>query len=129
MSTTPMQTPTDGPPTVVRTGRGLSIAGTRLTLYSIMDFVKAEWPPKLIRDWFNLTDQQIADVMAYIAEHRDEVEAEYQLVLQQAEEHRRYWEERNRERFAQIAAMPPKPEQAAIRAKLVAHKAKLSRSE
>jgi uncharacterized protein (DUF433 family) len=129
MSTTPMQTQTNSSPTIVRTGRGLSIAGTRLTLYSIMDFVKAEWPPKLIRDWFNLTDQQITDVMAYIDEHRDEVEAEYQLVLQQAEEHRRYWEEHNRERFAQIAAQPPKPGQEAIRAKLAAHKAKLARDD
>ena len=83
----------------------------------------------VIGDRFNLTDQQITDVMAYIAEHRDEVEAEYQLVLQQAEEHRRYWEERNRERFAQIAAQPPKPGQEAIRAKLAAHKAKLARDD
>src|SRR4051812_34547731 len=129
MSTTSMQTQANSRPTVVRTGRGLSIAGTRITLYSIMDFVKAEWPPKLIRDWFNLTDQQITDVMTYITEHRDEVEAEYQLVLQQAEEHRRYWEERNRERFAQIAAQPPKPGQEAIRAKLAAHKAKLAQDD
>jgi hypothetical protein len=94
-----------------------------------MDFIKAEWPSTLIRDWFNLTDQQITDVLAYIDEHRAEVEAEYQLVLQQAEEHRRYWEERNRERFAQIAAQPPKPGQEAIRTKLAAHKAKLAHDE
>jgi hypothetical protein len=61
-------------PTVVRTSRGLSVAGTRITLYSIMDCVVAGWPPKLIRDRF--------------------------------------------------AALPPKPEQAAIRAKLAAAKAK-----
>jgi uncharacterized protein (DUF433 family) len=111
-------------PTVVRTGRGLSIAGTRITLYNIMDGVTAGWPPKLIQDRFDLTDQQIADVLAYIAAHQSEVEAEYQQVLHQAEETRRYWEERNRERFARIAALPPKPEQAAIRAKLAAAKAK-----
>ena len=35
--------------TVVRTDRGLSIAGTRMTLYQIMDYLKAEWPPKLIQ--------------------------------------------------------------------------------
>ena len=110
--------------TVVRTSRGLSVAGTRITLYSIMDYVTAGWPSNLIRDRFNLTDQQIADVMTYIAEHRAEVEEEYRQVLQQAEENRRYWEERNRERFAKIGAQPPKPEQAAIRAKLAAFKAK-----
>jgi uncharacterized protein (DUF433 family) len=111
--------------TVIRTSRGLSIAGTRITLYSIMDYVTAGWPAKLIRDRLNLTDQQITDALAYIAEHRIEVEAEYQQVLRDAEENRRYWEERNRERFAKIAALPPKPEHAAIRAKLHARKAKV----
>jgi uncharacterized protein (DUF433 family) len=113
-------------PTVVRTSRGLSVAGTRITLYSIMDYVTAGWPPKLIRDWLNLSDQQIANVMAYIDEHRAEVEAEYQQVLQEAEENRRYWEEYNRERFACIAELPARPEQAAIRAKLAAQRVRRS---
>ena len=34
-------------PRVVRTERGLSIAGTRITLYDVMDYLKADWPPKL----------------------------------------------------------------------------------
>jgi uncharacterized protein (DUF433 family) len=112
-------------PTVVRTDRGLSIAGTRITLYHVMDYVVAGRTPDEIRDSLNLTDQQIADVMAYIGDHRLEVEAEYQQVLEVAEEIRCYWEERNRERLAHIASLPPKPEQAAIRAKLEAHKRKL----
>ena len=111
--------------TVVRTSRGLSIAGTRITLYDVMDYLTADWPPKLIQHWLNLTDQQMADVMDYIENHRAEVEAEYQLVLQQAEEIRQYWEARNRDRFAQIAAMSPKPGHEEIRAKLQAWKAKL----
>ena len=111
--------------TIERTDRGLSIAGSRITLYSIMDYIKADWPPKLIRDRFNLTDQQISDVMDYIAVHREEVEAEYQLVLQQAEENRKYWEERNRKRFAEIATMPSKPGQERIREKLQRAKARL----
>jgi uncharacterized protein (DUF433 family) len=52
-------------PTVVRTSRGLSIAGRRLTLYSIMDYLQDGWPPHLIRDEFKLTDKQMADVMEY----------------------------------------------------------------
>ena len=110
-------------PIVVRTERGLSIAGTRKTLYQVMDYVTLGWPPKLIRDWMDLTDEEIQCVMAYIEEHRAEVEAEYQQVLKDAEDERRYWEERNRERFAQIAAMPRKPEHAAIWAKLDALRA------
>jgi hypothetical protein len=54
-------------PTVVRTDRGLSIAGTRTTLYHVMDYVTAGYPPNLIRERLKLTDRQIADVMAYIA--------------------------------------------------------------
>lgn len=121
-----MERDTTASSTIVRTSRGLSIAGTRITLYSIMDYVTARWPPKLIRDRLNLTDQQLSDALAYIAEHRAAVEAEYQQVLKDAEENRRYWEDRNRERFAKIAALPPKPEHTAIRAKLRAHKAKVN---
>jgi len=115
-------------PTVIRTSRGLSIAGTRITLYSLLDYLHAGWPPHLIRDEFNLTDRQITEVMQYIETHRDAVEAEYQVVLQQAEENRQYWEARNKERLARITALPPKPGQEALRAKLQAAKAKLGMS-
>src|SRR6266850_3287649 len=86
-------------PTVVRTSRGLSIAGRRLTLYSIIDYLQAGWPPHLICDEFNLTDRQMTDVMTYIETHRDEVEQEYRAVLQHAEENRQYWDTRNRQRL------------------------------
>lgn len=112
-------------PTVVRTERGLTLAGTRITLYQILDYLKDDWPPHLVRDWLNITDPQLAGVLTYIENHRDEVEAEYDLVLREAEESRRYWEERNRERFAQIAQLPPKPGQEAIRAKIRAEKKRL----
>ncbi len=120
-----MNNTTNTQTTVVRTSRGLSVSGTRITLYSIMDYIKADYPAVLIRDIFNLTDRQISDVMNYIETHHQEVEAEYRLVLQQAEETRKYWENRNRSHFAEIAAMPPKPGQEKIRAKLQAAKAKL----
>jgi uncharacterized protein (DUF433 family) len=111
--------------TVVRTSRGLSIAGRRLTLYSIMDYLRAGWPPHLIRDEFNLTDKQMNDVMEYITAHRDQVEQEYKMVLQQAEEHRRYWETRNREHFERLAQTPPPQDQEQLRAKLQVIKARL----
>jgi uncharacterized protein (DUF433 family) len=111
-------------PSIIRTERGLTIAGTRITLYDIMDYLVEDGLSRLIGDRLNLTDQQVADALKYIEENRAEVEAEYQQVLREAEETRQYWEERNRERLAQIAAMPPKPGQEAIRAKLKAHKAK-----
>jgi uncharacterized protein (DUF433 family) len=113
---------------VVRTGRGLTIAGTRITLYSIMDYIKQDWPPKLIKDVFDLTDEQISGVLTYIEANRDEVEAEYELVLQKAEENRRYWTEYNREHLEEVAAMPHKPEHEEIWKKLKARQAKLETS-
>jgi uncharacterized protein (DUF433 family) len=112
-------------PTVIRTGRGLTVAGTRITLYAIMDFIKEDYPPKLIRYKFNLTERQMADVLAYIEEHREEVEAEYQQVIKEAEELRRYHEEKLREHLATRPPKSPKPEEAVIRAKLEQEKARL----
>ena len=103
---------------IVRTERGLTIAGTRITIYDIMEFHKLGWPRKLIRDNFELSDAQIDAVLCYIQDHRSEVEVEYEQVLRRAEEIRQYWEARNRERFAQIAAMPPKPGTEALWARL-----------
>jgi len=47
----------NGKVTIVRTERGLTIAGTRITLYDVIDHLKAQYPPKFIRDVFNLTDE------------------------------------------------------------------------
>ena len=115
-------------PTVVRTEQGLSVAGTRITLYDIMDYVRADWPSTLIRQWLNLSQRQITDVMAYLKAHRDEVEAEYEQVLKQAKANREYWEARNRERLSRIAQLPPKPGQEAAIEKLRARKVELLRS-
>jgi uncharacterized protein (DUF433 family) len=114
-------------PTVMRRAdRGLSIAGTRLTLYDIMDYLKRDWPPRLVQHWFDLTETQIQEILEYLQTHREEVEAEYQQVVREAEELRRYYEEQNREREAYIAALPPKPGQEQIRAKLAELQARLS---
>jgi uncharacterized protein (DUF433 family) len=109
-------------PAIVRTGRGLVLKGTGITLYSIMDYVGAGDPPERIRDSLALTDAQVAVALAYIDAHRAEVDAEYQQVLRNAEENRRYWEERNRQRLAQIAANP-NPAFAALRAEVEARRA------
>jgi uncharacterized protein (DUF433 family) len=115
-------------PTVVRTSRGLTVGGTRLTIYQLMDHFKAGDSDELVRDWYRLTPGQVADIHRYIDEHHAEVEAEYQEVLRNAEEDRRYWEERNRERFAEIERLPKTPQQQAIRDKIAELKQALDRS-
>lgn len=94
---------------IVRTERGLTIAGTRITLYDVMDYVTAQYPPKFIRSLFDLTEEQINAALDYIEAHRVEVEAEYQQVLQETEELRKYYEDQNRERVTRSIAKPPKP--------------------
>jgi uncharacterized protein (DUF433 family) len=113
-----------GQAAIVRTKRGLTILGTRISLYEVMDFLKAHYPPKLIRDKFSLTDEQISGALFYIEANCTQVAAEYQEVLQTREEIRQYWEERNREYFARLSALPRKPGQEVLWAKLEEQKAK-----
>lgn len=109
---------------IIRTERGLTISGTRITLYDIMDYVTTQYPPKFIQGLFNLTPEQINVALTYIEENRAEVEAEYKIVLKQAEELRQYYEEKNRDLISRLAAQPIQPGQEVIRAKLQAAKAK-----
>jgi hypothetical protein len=61
-----------------------------------------------------LTDAQVNAGFSRIKAHQAEVEDEYQQVWQIAEDNRQYWDERNRERFARLAATPLKLGQEAI---------------
>lgn len=83
--------------TVIRTERGLTIKGTRLTLYYIMDGIKKNNSLKDVRDIYELTDEEMLDILDYIHLHKEEVEKEYQEILKSAEQNRKYWEEHNRE--------------------------------
>ena len=113
---------------VTRTEHGLTICGTRITIYDVMDHLKAGWAPKLILNWLPLTEEQLNAVLSYIETNRSEVEAEYQTVLKETQERREYWEHRNHDRFAKIAKLPPKTGQEELYAKLQAWKAKLGLS-
>ena len=110
---------------IVRTERGLSIAGTRITIYQLMDCLKAGQPTSLIKDLFRLSDEQMNGVLEYIEQHPEQVEEEHQEVLKQAEATRAYWEERNRERLLAISKLPPTPGKEALYAKLKKLKAEL----
>lgn len=124
-NSTAMTLASNGRVAIICTERGLTIAGTRITIYDVMDHLMAGWTPKLIGNWLPLTEEQINAALSYIDANRSEVEAEYQTVLQETQERREYWEDKNRERLAEIAKMPPLPGQEEIHAKLQAWKAKL----
>ena len=120
-----MNSISNGKAAIIRTERGLTIAGSRITLYDVMDYVTEQYPPKFIRAMLSLTDEQVKAALSYIDTHRAEVEAEYQTVLKETEELRKYYEEQNRDLIAHIAAKPPRPGTEVIRAKLRAERAKL----
>lgn len=111
---------------ISRTERGLVITGTRITLYQLMDYIHAGHSPLSFRHHFpQITDAQFEVAISYIKANHAQVEAEYQIVVKEDEEIRYYWEEQNRERFANIAKLPPPSNREAVWEKLQAHKARL----
>ncbi|HLO51398.1 MAG TPA: DUF433 domain-containing protein [Kamptonema sp.] len=62
---TTMTSVSSGQSTIVRTEPGLAIAGTRITLYQLMDYICAGYPPTLIRNQFYITDEQFNAAMSY----------------------------------------------------------------
>lgn len=115
------------PGIVRRNDRGLCVAGTRISLYLIMDYLRDGWPPHLLRHQLLLTEEQMNKVMDYLHSNADSFEAEYDEVVKRCAERESYW--RNRQK--QITREPDKrnftPEQAAAWAKLAAYKQRRKR--
>ena len=102
-----MTSPSNQQKAIAKTERGLTITGTRITIYDIMDYLTAQYPPQFICSMLSLTDEQLQAALSYIQAHRPEVEAEYQKVLQEAEALQKYWEAQNSTLFARIASKSP----------------------
>ncbi|HLY29639.1 MAG TPA: DUF433 domain-containing protein [Ktedonobacterales bacterium] len=111
------------PAIVRREDRGLTIEGTRVTLYALMDYLRAGWDVDSIRSWLNLTNDQVKAALAYIAAHREEVNTEYAETLREAEERQRYWEERLSEHLARKPPASPSLEKAVLYARLATQRA------
>jgi uncharacterized protein (DUF433 family) len=113
------------PGIVRRRDRGLCIKGQRLTLYTIMDFLREGWPPHLLRDQLLLTEEEMQNAVNYIEANREAFEAEYEEVVQHAKEEEVYWRARQEDlqtRLAERPGPPPNlsPEQAVAWARLIA---------
>lgn len=67
---------------IIDRGRGPQIAGTRLTVYDIMDYLKMDWHHTAIAAWLRISSYQVQAAIDYINAHREEVEAEYKLMLE-----------------------------------------------
>jgi uncharacterized protein (DUF433 family) len=67
---------------IIDRGRGPQIAGTRITVYDIMDYLKMNWHHTAIAAWLRISSYQVLAAIDYIETHRAEVEAEYRRILE-----------------------------------------------
>jgi uncharacterized protein (DUF433 family) len=63
---------------IVKTGRGPEIAGTRITVYDIIDYHKTGWHRDMIADTLELSSEQVDVALRYLEEHHEEVMAAYE---------------------------------------------------
>ena len=66
---------------IIDRGRGPEIAGTRITIYDVLDYWTAGWQCEQIAGLFRLPPDDIQAAIAYIEAHQTEVLVEYQQIL------------------------------------------------
>lgn len=66
---------------IIDRGRGPEIAGTRITVYDVLDYHRDGWHRDRIASLFRISSRQVEAALRYIEEHRDEVMADYQEML------------------------------------------------
>src|SRR5262249_17543936 len=67
---------------IINRGRGPEIAGTRITVYDVLEYHDAGWHRDLIADLFELSSQQVEVAIRNIEEHRQEVMAAYEKIME-----------------------------------------------
>jgi uncharacterized protein (DUF433 family) len=81
------------PGLIIDRGRGPEIKGTRVTVYCVMDYVRAGDPPSQIAEDLDLSIEQVQAALDYISAHRDELEAPYEAILQRVSQPNPDWVE------------------------------------
>ena len=114
--------PTTTEALIVETPRGPSLAGTRLTVYSVMDLIKAGRSKRFIEQMMLLTPEQVDAVFEYVETHREEVEAAYARILEREAEARAESERIMRERSPYPPDMPWEEKRKLLIQKLEARK-------
>jgi uncharacterized protein (DUF433 family) len=66
---------------IIDRGRGPEIAGTRITVYDVLDYRTVGWHRDRIAALFRLSSRHIQAAFDYIDAHEDEVMAAYQKML------------------------------------------------
>jgi uncharacterized protein (DUF433 family) len=66
---------------IIDRGRGPEVAGTRITVYDIVDYLDEGWHPTSIAAFFRISSREVNAAILYIEEHEEEVRADYQRIL------------------------------------------------
>lgn len=92
------------PPLIVETPRGPSIGGSRITVYSVMDYIKGNRSKAYILEMMpSITAEELDAVYDYLERHQEKVEAEYAAILRRSAER----EEEARQKWLARAPYPP----------------------
>ncbi|HEV3022864.1 MAG TPA: DUF433 domain-containing protein [Pirellulales bacterium] len=67
---------------IIDRGRGPEIAGTRITVYDIMDCYSEGWHHAAIATTLRLSSRQVIAALEYIESHKEEVEIEFRRMLE-----------------------------------------------
>jgi uncharacterized protein (DUF433 family) len=68
-------------PKIINRGRGPELAGTRITVYDILEYARAGWSKMRIAVTLGLDTRSVEVALNYIKEHEEEVNAEYQKIM------------------------------------------------
>jgi uncharacterized protein (DUF433 family) len=86
------------PPLIVETSRGPCIAGTTITVFSVMDYLQGEWSRDVVKQVMSISDEQLDAVLDYITRHKEAVENEYAAIVRRSEARRAHYEKLFHER-------------------------------
>ena len=67
---------------IIERGRGPEIEGTRITVYTVMDYVRGGEPPAKIAEFLQLRLEQVQAALDYIAAYQEDVDREYEKILE-----------------------------------------------
>jgi uncharacterized protein (DUF433 family) len=67
---------------IINRGRGPEIAGTRITVYDVLDYLKEGWHHTAIAATLRVSSAQVLAAIQYIQDHQDEVQENYKKILE-----------------------------------------------
>jgi uncharacterized protein (DUF433 family) len=67
---------------IIDRGRGPELAGTRITIYTILPYLELGWPPTRIAQVHHISEEQVRALMEYFEQHKEVILAENAKILE-----------------------------------------------